>query len=564
MWLAALVALVAASAAGLMMFLTAAGYSKQQPWGLLVAGLTGVAFTSTVAGRYTTARRKVSAAYNPESGSGDVLPESMAGNSDIQKMADGSDEVRRVLIIAASVSDQLLPVLSEFDFDDDHHLVSYAFRSLQPGLFAGNSMQDRFHGKMTESMGQGWSIDFDAVSDTASGTKKSDVPTRALPEMWPVVRSREEAARNFDNIAITVGLGASGPIAFPPKLFPHRELTGSTGGGKSVSARAEIMQYLAFGYRIFAVDGKNTDYASFFRVPNFSAISTTLHEHIIVIHMVAQILQSRRRTASASAKQGDNSWRDELTPILLVLDEWASVRSQMKSMLKPKEMQLIDNDLVNILKVGREFRVNVLLATQDMKADTVPSDWQDMFIAVASAGKPAPMTVRKAFPEEIQGKVTRIGGTISRKTPGRSLISVVDEETGAANAELYQAFWSYSPAETINEKLPAEVRGNWTQFKDCVVDQIPQLYPRQWVKLEYPQYTEKDPYKELRENEEVWVDITKMSVEDLHKLRPVALENRNNGFEYIEENAKYDPLSELYLGQEPLDGENGSLTDVID
>ncbi|MGP9761289.1 type IV secretory system conjugative DNA transfer family protein, partial [Corynebacterium sp. AOP12-C2-36] len=379
-------------------------------------------------------------------------------------------------------------------------------------------------------------------------------------EIWPDVRSREEAARNFDNIAITVGLGASGPIAFPPKLFPHRELTGSTGGGKSVSARAEIMQYLAFGYRIFAVDGKNTDYASFFRVPNFSAISTTLHEHIIVIHMVAQILQSRRRTASASAKQGDNSWRDELTPILLVLDEWASVRSQMKSMLKPKEMQLIDNDLVNILKVGREFRVNVLLATQDMKADTVPSDWQDMFIAVASAGKPAPMTVRKAFPEEIQGKVTRIGGTISRKTPGRSLISVVDEETGAANAELYQAFWSYSPAETINEKLPAEVRGNWTQFKDCVVDQIPQLYPRQWVKLEYPQYTEKDPYKELRENEEVWVDITKMSVEDLHKLRPVALENRNNGFEYIEENAKYDPLSELYLGQEPLDGENGSLT----
>jgi hypothetical protein len=196
-----------------------------------------------------------------------------------------------------------------------------------------------------------------------------------------------------------------------------------------------------------------------------------------------------------------------------------------------------------------------------MKADTVPSDWQDMFIAVASAGRPAPMTVRKAFPEEIQGKVSRIGGTISRKTPGRSLISVVDEDSGAVSAELYQAFWSYSPAETITEKLPPMVRENWTQFKDQVADRVPKMYPRQWAKLEYPEHSDKDPYKDLRDTG--WVDLSKMKVEDIHKLETVALEDQDNGFAYIEENAQYDPLREEYLGTEPL-GDGSSMSNVID
>lgn len=559
-WLAVLVALLGVTGFCLLLSTSRLMYTETLPWLSLAACIAGVCLFSTVLSKYSAARAQVVTIRNPEAAGDSALPEHMMGDPRLLQMANGNEQVVRLLQVVAQYSENLLPRTDKFTFDDDKNLEGYEFYSVVPGYLASNGVQNGLHDKLTTSMGPGWSVDFNAAEDTLMGTRKSDVPKLAVPEMWQVVHSKEEAARNFDNIAITVGLGANGPIMFPPKLFPHRELTGSTGGGKSVSARAEIMQYLAFGYRIFAVDGKNTDYASFFRVPNFAAISTTIHEHILVIHMVYEILQSRRRTGSTAAKQGDNSWRETMTPVLLVLDEWASVRSQMKSMLSTKELALVDNELVNILKVGREFRVNVLLATQDMKADTVPSDWQDMFIAVASAGRPAPMTVRKAFPEEIQGKVSRIGSTISRKTPGRSLISVVDEDTGGVSAELYQAFWSYSPAETITDKLPAIVKENWTQFKSEVVDRIPKLYPRQWAKLEYPEYREKDPYRDFRDTG--WVDLSKMKVEDIHKLEVVALEDQNNGFAYIEDNAQYDPLSEIYLGNEPLD--EGSAVTVIE
>jgi hypothetical protein len=483
-WLAVAVCCTAVMLASLVMLATATAYNGAgMRWLLLVVVVAGVMGFPSYWKPYLDAKKKADRLRNPEEVSdGDMLPEQMMGDPRIVQMAHGNHEIMRLLQVVAQYSENLMPRTESFTFDKEENLESYEFYSVVPGYLASESVQNGLHAKLTTAMGQGWSVDFDAAEDTLTGTRKSDVPSLAVPEMWPVVGSKEEAARNFDNIAITVGLGASGPIKFPPKQFPHRELTGSTGGGKSVAARAEIMQYLAFGYRIFAVDGKGTDYAPFFRTPNFVAISTSIHEHILVIHMVFEILQSRRNKGSRLGKQGDNSWRETMTPILLVLDEWASVRSQMKSMLSAKELALVDNEMVNILKVGREFRVNVLLATQDMKADTVPSDWQDMFIAVASAGRPAPMTVRKAFPEEIQGKVSRIGGTISRKTPGRSLISVVDEDSGAVSAELYQAFWSYSPAETITEKLPPMVRENWTQFKDQVADRVPKMYPRQWTR----------------------------------------------------------------------------------
>src|SRR5699024_8639181 len=229
------------------------------------------------------------------------------------------------------------------------------------------------------------------------------------PEMWRVVNSPAEAAQFFNDFEIVIGIGANGPIKFKPKQMPHREMVGATGGGKSVAARAAIMQYLAAGYRMYAVDGKGTDYAPFMDFPNVVAVSTNQAEHILVVHRVYNLLMQRRALASQMSKRGDNSWRESMTPVLLVLDEFASVRTNMKGSLSPKENKLFERDIADILKVGREFRVNVLLATQDMKADTVPTDWLDQLIITQSLGQPAPMTINKAFPEQIQDEVRRLG-----------------------------------------------------------------------------------------------------------------------------------------------------------
>lgn len=480
------------------------------------------------------------------------------------RLDTSNPSVIRLLRIAHGISDTLVPIPGEFAFEGDDwaqgELLAYGLRSLQPGFFATEATKGRINDALATPFGEGWRIDFDSQRDQLVASRRSSVPTLVTPEMWPVVQSREEAARKFPKLSIAIGVGENGPIRIKPKDVPHREVVGATGGGKSVAVRAELMQYFAAGYRVFAVDGKGTDYSPFMRFNNVSAVSSNLYEHVLVIHLVWLILKQRQRRGTEMSKRGDTSWRETMTPILLVLDEFASVRANMKALFKPKEIQLIERDMVDILKVGREFRVNVILATQDMKADTVPGDWLDMFKVVQALGKPGPMSVRKAFPEQIQGEVTRLGGTISPKTPGRALVTVANE-AGKVSAQIYQSYWSYSPAETISDNLPPGVKPNWEQFKREVSDRIPRLYPRLWAVLEYPlptDPTERDPYEEHRDDG--WVDLAKMSVPDIHRLVPINLEDSAT-LEYIPANAIHDPLSESYVGAEPLGASSTTISD---
>lgn len=559
---------------GALLYIVGSALSKKSTFGGLSSAavvIYAVAITALVCGVYFTwtkyrAEYKVWKESDPEwqmeqqEASG--LPGGMG--QDAPKEAFGNPEVQRLVTIVAQMDMGFMPKWSEWEFDEENNnaIVVYAFAATTPGTLSSGTNQNRVFERLSQGMGKGWRIDLDAETDEIIGSKKSDVPKLALPEMWHVVKSPQEAAANFDKLEISMGVGANGPITYKPKQFPHVLMVGSTGGGKSVAVRSMIEEYLAAGYRIFAVDGKGTDYAPYFTHPNFSAISTNLQEHVMVVHKVWSILQSRRSKSAAASKSGDTSWRQTMTPILLVLDEFASMRNNMKAEYKSDELKLIDRDLADILKVGREFRVNVILATQDLKADTLPTDWLDMFPMKASAGKPAPMTINKAFPEEIQGEVTRVGQSISRKTPGRSLVAVTDED-GKNSVELFQSYWSYTPAETI-DAAPDAVKPNWTEFKEKVTDQVPRMYPREWFKLEYPEMDpkdKKDRFAQFRDEEPEYIDLTEFDVTNLHRLRPVALEDPKT-LETIPDNAKYDPLSENYYGDPPLS--SGMNDDIID
>lgn len=497
-------------------------------------------------GKYREAKNTYDT-YDPERPEATEVPQEMVG-ADMPKEARTNMAVARLCHIMFGIDQTVMPIWKDFEFDDDKNLVSYGFRSRTPGFYAKESTKNRVDEALTNSLGQGWAVTFDSQNDTVSATKKSALPRTVFPEMWKVVGSAKEAASFYPDFTVYIGVGENGPIGFKPKSVPHRELVGATGGGKSVAARAELAQYQAAGFRIFAVDGKGTDYSPYVQSPNYSAISTTLADHVILIHKVWMILQARRAKAEQMSIQGDNSWRTSFTPVLLMLDEFASVRSNMKEKYSSKELDSINRDIADLLKVGREFRVHVLLATQDMKAETVKTDWLDMLIVQQSLGRPGDMTIRKAFPSDIQGEVRRLGNKISRDTPGRALVSMTNAD-GQTTAQLYQAYFSYSPAEDISKAKGAQLE-NWREFKERVTDQVPRLYPREWVVLEYPEPDSgKDPYKDYRDDG--WVDVDKMTVQDLHKLKPVALDDPET-LEPIPENAIYDRRSRSFIGRAPL------------
>lgn len=521
---------------------------------LSLAGvLAGVGVSTWAWPRYKQAVRDRREFLPSEDDEQDTAPANMAG-SGLDPAAQSNPQVVRLCRVVYGIDESLVPVAEAFEFDGDN-LVAYAFRSTTPGFFSTERSVSRVYESLNTVLGQGWNITPDPVTDTIAADKRSAVPSLAAPRMWRVVRSREEAAEYYPDFEVVSGYGADGDVSSKPRQVPHRLVVGATGGGKSVAVRAELMQYLAAGFRVFLADGKGTDYAPFFTFPNVSAISTTLPEHVILIHKVASILDTRRARSASASKSGDTSWRMSLTPVLLILDEFATVMTDLSTTYGGKNggLDLIKGDIARILKVGREFRVHVIISTQGMQAKTLETDWLENIPMAHSLGKPSSMTINKAFPAEIQSTVERIGGTISRKTPGRALVTEVTES--GVTAALYQSFWSYSPAETVGSHVPAELLPNWKEFKTRVSDAIVPMYPREWVEMVAP-VGNKDYPTDLN-----WVDLSKFKVADLHALKPVLLQDPET-LQPIPDAQVHDPLSESYLGTQPLDELGSTVIDI--
>lgn len=469
--------------------------------------------------------------------------------------ASNPDVARVLEVVEATWAEELVPEWDQWELKDEV-LVTYAFRATKPGFFTDDRVKTRVVNKLTnavEATQGSWEPEFDAKSDMIKVSQKSSFPKMALPPTWPVARSEQQAREMYSSFEYVIGVDKDGnKIKFGPGSgFPHAGIFGTTGGGKSVMTRGVLEQFRAAGFQLFLCDGKGTDYTSMMTQNNVVAVASSLQEQIAVVHMVRMIMNKRRVDGSKKAKAGDATWRDQQTPLLLVLDEFATTANDIQATY-PKSYKAFMQDIAAILKVGREMRCHLMLCTQDMRASTVPSDWLNNMAVSICMGKPDNMTINKGFPAAVHGETKLKGDTISKKTRGRGVVAITTEK--GVTCELFQSYYSYSPAEDITSQSP-DVRESWMGFKAQVTDQIPRLYSRLWFKPEYPEAEEgeKDKYDKQREkvkNEGAKVDLTELDVTDIHRLKPVQLEDANGK---IQENLIYDPLYDDYIAGENTD-----------
>jgi hypothetical protein len=129
-----------------------------------------------------------------------------------------------------------------------------------------------------------------------------------------------------------------------------------------------------------------------------------------------------------------------------------------------------------IFRQGRKFRVHVLLATQGLYAKTTPGDVLGDFLArglTVSFGRPADMTIEKAYPQQLQKKARLIGECITEK--GRGIIGDPEKD----EVREVQAYFGYHPGMDINSpKIPIYTRPQLREWRDKVSNRIPNLYRR--------------------------------------------------------------------------------------
>lgn len=362
-----------------------------------------------------------------------------------------------------------------------------AFKSL--GMRADNlKIKDDSEGNVV--------LDFD---DAPSG-----FPT-ALAPAPPATRAPQtvaEASDRYRNARWVLGVDRRGAdISLPMEDFQHILVTGETGGGKSVWTRTQIEslragdRHGAGGWTVYVLDGKGSDYVSLNDLPNVGMVtpSTDLDLCVWMIHTVR--LEMLRRVEEAKAKKAARDPRAyEFPPILLLIDEWGTTATALRAKYG-KSAELVFADIDAILRLGREPRVHIALASQNIRKTgpaAVPGSWFVNFKLVVSLGNPDSETLQSAFPDSLRGRAGELGPRIRGKR-GRGMFADADHNRVAE----FQSYYGWSPGTTSLDPSASpsvrpptdQVRGSWEAWEP-VSASVPTLSPRVAPNVTGPEWRE--------------------------------------------------------------------------
>ncbi|MDQ8118518.1 type IV secretory system conjugative DNA transfer family protein [Mycobacteroides abscessus] len=370
------------------------------------------------------------------------------------------------------------------------------------------------------------------LTDTADGGVVmcfDDAPSAfpdaaALPAPVPAA-TVDDAVRRVPEARWPVGWDARGNLIAPTVTSTrHCIAAGQPGVGKSVWVRSVVEQFRLSGWEIYLGDGKGSDYAALAEQPNVRMVSSEPAQHLLLVAEVCAELE-RRRAEAKVAKRTTAEPYARYPGILLVLDEFGTMKSEVSELDKKNGLELFMARLARIIRVGREARIVVLIAAQDVYADTIPVSLQDQFGLAVLLGVPGERTVTGTFvPESLRDDARRIGGRLTH--PGRALYV---DRVGKQVVEV-QTPYSYSPGSVVLAKAPSdEVRTIWEQSAK-VAGSLPSLYPRLGIKAT--------------------ADWRKGGAETIADTEVVVLTDSAGNF--LAGAEKFDPLSDQWAGGEQI------------
>ncbi len=348
------------------------------------------------------------------------------------------------------------------------------------------------------------------------------IATLPIPAQIP--SSIDEAREMYRDFRMPLGIDESGDIVeVDLAKNPHAVLFGGPGSGKTVLALSVIESCRTAGWMIFIGGGCANDYQSLRQQAGICAISLRTAEHVRMVRMVADELRARKSDAISRRKAGErNPFR--CPPLLLVLDDFGRMLAAVKDQFG-SAFELV-SDILLILRIGREFKVHLIVTTQDPSLSTFPSNLLDHISARIALG---PADDRPVVPTIVPSsdrheEAQRIVESIGKHDHGRGMVSLVDDDHNSRIAE-FQAFLNYTRG--IRHCVPGSaIEVALTEYKNQASDKIPSLYPRFWFKIDGPNYGQ--------------------SLADLYACPMVALDRPDGTPDPDMEQC--DPFHSLYLG----------------
>lgn len=418
---------------------------------------------------------------------GDVPPEMLMAEHGIQisekdRQSPLLQRVQRLLEGEANVF--IDSALTKYAAAEDKDPSEFALLTTKAGLFADGKVADRFNGKVLASIPDGkilWQMKEDPVHDRLRFVKKTPFPPIVLPAIPShVVTDLADAKALYDTYRLVVGVDAFGTdIELNLAKTPHGLVIGGSGSGKSVFNRGLMEHMRSQGWQIILVDGKRSDFVSMVNVPNVLAVGKSPEDWLRLTQYVLAQTTARYNRAMERQRKGLVPAFDQ-PPMLFLLDEFGSVVRDVQDRFGKAGHDALFSALKSIAAKARQAKIHMIIATQEIYAETLPGSLKSNLSYIISLGVPGTTTLRDGFAKELAEEAKRIGQSIRKNDKGRGIIQVEPEGQAATIVE-FQTYYGYSPGDPdgIPRNNP-KVAQAWTEYKSKVSDKIPLLYPRVW------------------------------------------------------------------------------------
>ncbi|BBY54100.1 hypothetical protein H7J07_05680 [Mycobacterium koreense] len=374
------------------------------------------------------------------------------------------------------------------------------------------------------------------------------IPDLAFPPHWSVPQSLDEAKQRYRGWELKLGVNSDGEVGVRLDRTPHLLVVGGTGSGKGALVRSWLEQFRASLWTLILASDTGTGIAGYLSdgrsgsgLPAAGVVAHGLGTSpagmsfvgsIVTAH---RIMQDRQRVA-VDAKWADPEGWDQYAPVVLVLDDIGVMRRKWGAQLPRAEQRAIESMITEILVLGRELRVHVVLVSQDARDVSVPATWSSNLLVKIAAARFSEMTAAKIFPDTDR-HAARLAKNVGANGAGAFVASITDPNTGESRVEVLRSYLSYAPGcSWSNPALPSACAEHWPPFAAAVSDRVPRVYSRLGFKVEEP------PDGET-------VDFDQFTVAELQALELVTLDMRGSSGKIVAapEMAKYDPLSGHYV-----------------
>ena len=173
----------------------------------------------------------------------------------------------------------------------------------------------------------------------------------------------------------SINLGCD--VLYSPIKCPHILVAGGTGSGKSMFISYLLLIFLKQKSSVFLCDPKNSDLGNLSHYFGDERVAHTPNNIARIVRLVVEEMNARYNLMRENFKYGSNFVDHGYNPVWLIFDEIGAFQASGTDKASKAVINEVMDGLKQIILLGRQSGVFILVAGQQMRAETLSTDLRD-------------------------------------------------------------------------------------------------------------------------------------------------------------------------------------------